>query len=394
MKNKINILLLEDSETDANLLLRFLEKENLDFSYSHVIKKQEFIDAVNSHSFDLILADQNLPGFSGMEAFDFLKKQEQNIPFILITGSLAENQLVEFSKKGIDDYILKGNLLRLPSAIEHVVSKKKIELLNDKLIETNKKLINAYTRIKSSINYAKFIQDSILPDPSDLDTYFPQSFILFKPKEVLSGDFYWFEKVDTIFFIAVADCTGHGIPGALLGMIGNSLLNEAVFVKKLSQPGDILNRLCKRVRNLLKYRADSLYEGMDIVLCSIDFEKKQLLYAGANRPLFIVSDGILIETSPNRISIGDIDSEEVDFVTHAVALRPGNRVFLFTDGLVDQFSEKIDKKITIKRLREQIINSSHLPLLEQKEVITNFFNDWKGKSPQIDDVLLVCFEMP
>ncbi len=238
MYPKLNILLVEDSESDADLLIRHLKKEKIDFFHTRVWQKEAFINSIKDNNPDLIIADNALPQFSGMEAFHILKKEKKQIPFILVTGTVSEKLLAEYAKEGIDDYILKENLLRLPSAIEHVVSKKRVEVLH-------KKLEIAHKDIKDSINYAKIIQDATLPDIAMLSDIFPESFILFQPKDILSGDFYWFEKRESEIFFTIADCTGHGVPGALLAMMGNNLLNEAVNIKKIIQPSAILHRLKK-----------------------------------------------------------------------------------------------------------------------------------------------------
>lgn len=387
MKSILKILLVEDSETDADLLVRYLKKEKIDFSYSRVWAKDAFVNELKENYHDLIIADQTLPQFSGMEAFRLLKKENKDIPFILITGSVSEKLLTEFAKEGIDDYILKENLLRLPASIENVVSKKRIEQLHGKL-ET------AYKDIKNSINYAKIIQEAMLPEESVLHINFPDSFIFYKPKDILSGDFYWFKKGEDVFSIAVADCTGHGIPGALLSMMGFNILYEAVSTKKISQPSVVLDRLNKQVRRILKHGATTLNDGMDIAFCTIDLKNKNMMYAGANRPLFIEREKELIEFKPDKISIGGIDNNEIQFTNHSISIQTGDRIFLFSDGYADQFSDKTDKKITMKRLRELFLQSSNLPFDKQKEFIINFFEDWKGNKEQIDDVLVMCIQIP
>ena len=185
MDTRLKILLVEDSESDADLLVRFLKKQNINFSHSRVWSKDAFVEEIKVNDFDLIIADHTLPQFSGMEAYRLSKITNINIPFILVTGAVSEEIVSEYTKEGIDDYFLKENFLRLPSAIDNILSKKKIELLN-------KELETAQKDIRDSINYAKKIQNAMLPDTALLSNSFPESFILFKPKDTLSGDFYWF----------------------------------------------------------------------------------------------------------------------------------------------------------------------------------------------------------
>ncbi|MBI2279172.1 MAG: SpoIIE family protein phosphatase [Bacteroidetes bacterium] len=384
MENLLNILLVEDEETDADLLIRFLKKE-INLSYLRVWDRDIFIKALEENEYDLIIADQVLPQFSGIEAFRISKTK--NIPFILITGSVSEALLTEYAKEGIDDYLLKNNLLRLPSAIKNVISKKKIERLHQELKITHE-------NIKNSISYAKIIQEAMLPEELVLRNNFPGSFIFYKPKDILSGDFYWFKKGEDVFSVAVADCTGHGIPGALLSMMGFNILYEAVSTKKISQPSDVLDRLNKQVRRILKHGATTLNDGMDIALCTIDLKNKNMMYAGANRPLFIEREKELIEFKPDKISIGGIDNNEIQFTNHSISLRAGDRIFLFTDGYTDQFSGKTNKKITVKRLREVLVQSADLSVEEQRDFIIKFFENWKDKEEQTDDVLVMCIQIP
>lgn len=234
----------------------------------------------------------------------------------------------------------------------------------------------------------------MLPEESILHNDFPGSFIFYKPKNILSGDFYWFKKGEDVFSVAVADCTGHGIPGALLSMMGFNILYEAVSEKKISQPSEILTILNKQVLGILKHGATTLNDGMDIAFCTIDLKNKNMMYAGANRPLFIERQKGLIEFKPDKNSIGGMHNNEIQFTNHAVPIKKGDRIFLFSDGYTDQFSEKTDKKITIKRLREILIQSSGLSFEEQKEFIIRFFENWKGNKEQTDDVLIMCIQIP
>jgi len=387
MVNTLKILLVEDSESDADLLIRDLEKAKIDFTYLRVWFKEDFIKGINEFNPDLIIADHSLPQFNGMEAFRLLKSENKNIPFILVTGTLSEKLLTEYAKEGIDDYLLKDNLLRLPSAIENVINKKRIEKLYTQLE-------NAYKEIKDSINYARIIQDTMFSDVSVLRETFPNSFILFKPKDILSGDFYWFKKKENIFFIAVADCTGHGVPGALLSMLGFNMLHEAVDAKKIVPPSEVLHRLNTQFRRIGNRNKTGMSDGMDILLCSVDLENGVMMYAGANRPLFIVRDRELLEFKPDKATISGMANLEVEFTNNTIDIKTGDRIFLFSDGYIDQFHFKTNKKITSNRLRKLLTRSSSLPFDTQESIVTAFFDEWKGSREQVDDVLLVCLQIP
>jgi sigma-B regulation protein RsbU (phosphoserine phosphatase) len=386
MDNSLKILLVEDSDADADLLIRSLKGANINFTHLRVWHKEDYIARINDYHPDLIIADHTLPQFNGMEAFRLLKNEKKNIPFILVTGTLSESFLAEYAKEGIDDYLLKDNLLRLPSAIENVVNKKRIEKLYTDLE-------GAYKEIKDSINYARIIQDTMFSDASALRETFPKSFILFKPKDVLSGDFYWFKKKENRFFIAVADCTGHGIPGALLSMLGFNMLYEAVDTKKTIHPSEVLDILNKQFRRISSSNKTKIHDGMDLLVCSIDLENRTLMYAGANRPLFIVRDEELLEFKPDRVSISGTENLETEFTNNTIKIKTGDRIFLFSDGYIGQFHFKTNKKITSNRFRKLLIRSSSLPVDTQENLINVFFDEWKGDKEQVDDVLLICIQI-
>jgi sigma-B regulation protein RsbU (phosphoserine phosphatase) len=385
------VLLVEDMASDADLIIRFLKRENVPFTFLRVWDREAYVTGLDEFDPDIIISDCILPQFNGMEAFHILKEQNRTIPFVLMSGSISEKLLTQYMKEGIDEYILKDNLLRLPSAIEKVMNKNKIDKLNLDLNNTNVRLQRAYDDLKDSIHYAEKIQIATLPDTAALRSAFPESFILYKPKDILSGDFFWFERKDDQFFIAVADCTGHGIPGALLSIMGSNLLNEAFFVKKVTRPAEILNRLNKRVRKILKHDKSLLHDGMDIILCSINLNTNVIEFAGANRSLYITNKGQCREMGTDRVAIGE--NEDSDYTNHSVNLEIGDRIFLFTDGFADQFSAKSNKKMTKKRLVPLLTKTSLLDIVNQEKIVNSFFEEWKGNKEQVDDVLLVGMEI-
>jgi serine phosphatase RsbU (regulator of sigma subunit) len=385
MDDKLKILLIEDSESDADLLIRFLKKQKIDFSYTRVWNKEDFETAIKETNLDIIIADNTLPQFSGMEAFRILKKENRKIPFIMVTGTVTENVLTQYAKEGIDDYFLKENLLRLPLAIEHVINKKKIEQLNSELEK-------AYKHIGSSINYAKTIQDAMLPNHKVLSNCFPESFILFKPKDIISGDFYWLREEENNFYVAVADCTGHGVPGALLSMIGIEKLNNIVLNYK--EPADILSQLNKRITAALCQSAHlaNSNDGMDIALVRFDKKNRNLNFAGAYRPLWIVrKDNKEIEViRGTRKSIGGITRTSFyHFESQKITLQHGDTIYLFSDGYPDLYGGENDKKLTIRKFRQLIISIQDKTMSQQVNFLSNFIDEWKGNSNQTDDILVI-----
>jgi phosphoserine phosphatase RsbU/P len=386
MNTHLNILLLEDSDADADLLVRHLKREKIDFGYTRVSDKTGFCNAIQENAYDLVIADHSLHQFNGMEAFRLLKEKNSAVPFILVTGTLSEKDLGAYTRAGVDDYLLKENLLRLTVSIENVIHKKHIQKLHEKLEL-------AHQSITDSINYSRLIQDAMLPLGSVLTTDFPGAFIFYQPKDVLSGDFYWFEKKEDLFFVAVADCTGHGIPGALLSMVGHNLLNEAINARNLALPSEVLSLLSERTAEMLKSDTSALRDGMDIALCSIDGKKKVLTYSGANRPLFIARKGEWIVLKPEKTAIGEMANKSVPYTNQVIPLQSGDRLFLFSDGFADQFNHRSDKKLLMKGFLNLLLSASFLSLPAQERTITSFFEQWKGSKEQTDDVLLIGIEI-
>lgn len=396
----LRILLLEDSETDADLLIRHLRREKIDFLYTRVLDKAAFVEQLRVFVPDLVIADFTLPQFNGIEAFRLMKKEGFNLPFILVTGSISEKLINQLVKEGIDDYLLKDNLLRLPNAIMNIVHKKQLErekkiteALNGLLVLSNKKLEEAYTDMKSSINYAKRIQEDMLPEMDFLNHAAIDHMLIYKPKDVLSGDFYWGGQRGDKIFIAVADCTGHGVPGALLSMAGHNIINEIVNEDNVSDPGTILSNLNERFRKMLKQDTTSTHDGMEIGFCAINMQTKVLEYAGAKIPLYHTSNEVMKKIIPDKISIGGAENSSVQFQTQTVQLKSGDRIFMFSDGIIDQFDSFDNEKVTRKRFEKLLKTFYVKSIADVEQEMLNFLNTWQGGTPQTDDILILGIEV-
>jgi serine phosphatase RsbU (regulator of sigma subunit) len=269
----------------------------------------------------------------------------------------------------------------------------------------NVELKNAYyliseknKEITDSINYAKRIQHGILPSPEDLKNTLNDHFVLFKPKDIVSGDFYWCKKINppetdlNVGVVAAVDCTGHGVPGAFMSMLGQTLLNQSVKSGEVTSPADALNYINKELPHNLKSqdKQQSIKDGMDCVLVAIEFNSKYLLYAGANNPLWIVRNKQLIELAPEKQAISASDEiEKRPFKNTEFILKTGDIVYLFTDGYADQFGGPKGKKFKYSNLQELLIANSELTMEEQKEKLDTEFETWRGSLEQVDDVLII-----
>ncbi len=247
-------------------------------------------------------------------------------------------------------------------------------------------------KITESINYAKRIQGAILPNNTVIRKFLPDSFILYKAKDVVSGDFPWFVRVkDTIYFAAV-DCTGHGVPGALISLIGYFLLNEIVKGRKIEDPGEILDKLDHSVTQTLRQDQDDskTKDGMDIALCKIDLNKKEVSYAGAHRPLYYHDGKELIEIKGDRFPIGGgVFKNQTNFTSTILNVKEGDSVFFCSDGYPDQFGGPDNRKFGPKRLRELITDNIEKNIDEMYYVFDQAWEEWKGEGKQTDDVLLI-----
>lgn len=246
--------------------------------------------------------------------------------------------------------------------------------------------------ITDSINYAKRIQTSILPDVARLKESFKDAFILFKPRDIVSGDFYWFDKMeDDKFILVCADSTGHGVPGAFMSMIGSTLLQDIVTRQRISKPSEILTLLDKQLFSTLNQN-DELgvaNDGMDVVVCELNVKTRHIRFSSAMRPVIIVMENDSYYIKGNRSSIGGESVIEKYFDDQEYYLGEGDTIYLFSDGISDQFGGPDGKKMKIARLKTLLEQVSKLPMEDQKAAIVDYYNEWKGSYEQVDDILLM-----
>ncbi|MBR5432927.1 MAG: SpoIIE family protein phosphatase [Bacteroidales bacterium] len=274
---------------------------------------------------------------------------------------------------------------------------KKLEIQSDMLTHNNEELAKTNRLIKDSISYAKRIQDAILPPISELHTYFPNAFILFKPRDIVSGDFYWFTEREGYMYVAAVDCTGHGVPGAFMSMIGATLLQQITY-KKLRTPAEVLDKLNIGVRTALNQKAnaspESQEDGMDITLCLINKVEKTVQVAAANHVVYCVHDGLIETIEGDMASVGGSMNTEVNiYSNHQFSYTPGTRLYMFSDGYQDQFGGDENKKFLGVHFKKLLFETSTLPMEQQCEKLDTTFEKWKGQRKQIDDVLVLGLEL-
>ena len=253
--------------------------------------------------------------------------------------------------------------------------------------EKQKEIVEAaHKEIRDSIQYAKRIQSAILPSYKLVKEYLPESFILFKPKDLVAGDFYWMEHKDGKVLFAAVDCTGHGVPGAMVSVICNNGLNRCVREHGLTEPGKILDKTRQIVIHQFEKSQEEVKDGMDIALCSL--EGNTLKYAGANNPLWIIRNGELLETKANKQPIGKFDKPQ-PYTTHTFELQKGDAIYIFSDGFSDQFGGEKGKKFKPSNLRKLLLSIQNESMERQRGIINAVFEEWTGNLEQVDDVCLI-----
>ncbi len=264
------------------------------------------------------------------------------------------------------------------------IQKQEVEEQKQVVDEKNKEIID-------SITYAKRLQDSILPQSSTIKKLFPDSFILFKSKDIVSGDFYWVKESNGKHLISAIDCTGHGVPGAFMSLIGANGLNDAVEKHQLSDPGGILNELNRSAYHSMNKGDENVNvrDGMDLSLCAIDYTNLKLSFSGAGNPIYHVRNNELNIIKGDRFAIGSFVPGEKTYTTHEISVLKGDMIYLFSDGYADQFGGLKGKKFMYKKFRDTLLSINNKKVNDQKSLLENTLNTWMGSYDQIDDILVI-----
>ncbi|MBN2892684.1 MAG: tetratricopeptide repeat protein [Bacteroidales bacterium] len=265
-------------------------------------------------------------------------------------------------------------------------------LKNVELKEVNEQLSEKNTQITDSIRYAQKIQFALIHPINYLKNDLKDYFILFMPRDIVSGDFYWLNKIDNKIFVIAADCTGHGVPGAFMSILGISFLNEIININNIYESDLILNELRKNVKVALRQDDTNSFDGMDISLCVIDIEKKTLQYSGAFSPLILVRNNELQIYKGDRMPIGRYIADDKLFTKQEIKLKENDKFYIFSDGYTDQFGGENYEKFKLARFRDLILKVQNQTFIEQKQTFRNVFKDWKGDGMQFDDVIVVGFQ--
>jgi len=367
--------------------------------YYDIGKTKEAYDDLQRHIAikDSLVNSDNQKAITELEKkYELNEKEKENQ---LLNEKLKVHE-VESSRQQITIFLI-GIILLIVAIVAFVLirqnrQKNKINLElgeKNKIIEVKNKLVEAQHKdITDSIKYAERIQHAILPPDKLVQTTLPNSFVFFKPKDILSGDFYWMEETANHVFVAVADCTGHGVPGALISIINYNLLNKAVLEKNLSDPAEILNAVNGWLTQTLhqSFNEDTVKDGMDVTLLAINKNKKEILFAGAMNSIYVISGNELNEYNGNKFPVGAfIEDKPQNFTSQKINVKANDIIYLYTDGFADQFGGPHGKKLKYKLLKEILLDISGLAADQQKERVAKAFLSWKGDYEQVDDVCLI-----
>ncbi len=302
------------------------------------------------------------------------------ICFFAVLEFLEQTPAIEYNQetKPLYYFVVYSSLIFIMLMINLIFEKNKKDALL-KVEEANK-------NITASINYARRIQNAILPSSTELNKMFPEHFVMYQPKDIISGDFYWTAHVEGKRFIAAADCTGHGVPGALMSMIGNELLNKIIFEKKIYSAEKILNELHNDLCFAFKQSASEVKDGMDILLCV--FSTNSVEFSGAKNSLYYFQNRELHTITGNREAIGG-DNLSRDFKKHEIPNISGTTIYLCSDGLQDQFGGDKGKKFTIGKLKKSLTELNNIEFNTQKNKLEDILRDWKKEEEQTDDILVL-----
>jgi serine phosphatase RsbU (regulator of sigma subunit)/uncharacterized protein HemY len=378
---------------------------------------------------DTLLSAQSGKQIAEMDAKYESEKKEKNIELLTKDKALQDADLnkQKFIRNGFIGGLIIALLLAFIFYNRYVIKQKlntELSSKNNELVQKNVLIEKQKEKIIDSITYAQLIQQSILMEESEIQKSLPDSFIYYQPKDIVSGDFYWFSEVtnsseleisnsesnvsnfasqkprtvNSKLLIAAIDCTGHGVPGAFMSMIGNTLLNQIVNEKHITKPSEILRLLNIGIYESLHQQKDETLsrDGMDVALCCIDFNNNQIEYAGAKNPLYLISDNTLtiIKGDKETIGGGGLISKqfmplEREYTNHIIPIKKDMSIYIFTDGYMDQFENTERKKFGTQKFKELLLNNQQLSMKQQKDVIVKAHQDWKGSTAQIDDILVI-----
>ncbi|MFY0652482.1 MAG: response regulator [Cyclobacteriaceae bacterium] len=414
-KKLYTILYVDDEESNLRIFRMAFKRH---YNVLTAPGGSEAIQMLRENDIQCIITDQKMPEMTGTELLEKVLPEFPDVIRMILTGFADIEAIVKaVNKCGIYKYItkpwdkgemkltidkaletyeLKSDKVKLIKELESINStlEQKVDQRTKELADVNTSLANVNKNLMDSIRYAMTIQNAMLMDPDEIKEYFSDFFLLFKPFDIVSGDFYWFAECndgeDDILYLASIDCTGHGVSGALMSMIAESILNQIVYEHDIFEANDILNNLNEGIQEILNQTEENMHHGMDASILAINKNKGELYFAGAKQNLIYSEDGELKVLKGDRLSIGGFVSEERDYSHTKLNFTEGATSFyLYSDGFQDQFGGPGNKKFGSARVLETLKGLQNLNMEEQHEHLEKVFEDWKGNEHQTDDVLFM-----
>ncbi len=386
------ILIVDDNPKNLQILGNYLRKEG--FKVEFALDGKSALDWIKRSEFDLILLDIMMPGMDGFEVCKIIKSDpdKQKIPIIFLTAKVDSESIINGFDLGAVDYVVKP--FNQKELIARVRTQIEIKKNRDEIARNLSEIKHKSKLITYSIKYAQTIQTAVLKAFQNGYDFFPEQFCLLLPKDIVSGDFFWFHKINNKLLTGVFDCTGHGIPGAFMSILGVTLLNETVIREKITEPHLILNRLREKIIEALGQKGVSteVKDGMDGSIISFDKTSKNLFYSGAYNPLYIIRDNNIIELKGDKMPLS-YHPNMVSFSNHEIKTKPEDIIYLFTDGYMDQFGGQKVKKFRSAQFKEVLLRNHKKPLAEQKQLLLDGYLNWKGNEEQVDDITVVGLKL-
>ncbi len=380
------ILVIEDNPDNLELVSTILIKAR--FQLDIAVNGLYAMTRLASNNYDLVILDLSKPGINGKDFISMIKASSltEALPVIFIIPSGAKKDFISGMDVGGYDFV------GMPITEKELLTR--INLLLE--LKNARQQIKKSESFKSSLRYASQIQASLLPSSKLLDDQFSSYFLLSLPLDIVSGDFFWIKRIGKHLYVAVADATGHGVPGAFLSVLGISLLNEITLESIGKEPGDILNELRDKVKNSLRsnHLNAEQYNGLDMAICKIDTETDTITFAGANSSAYISQGEKFIELKGDRHPIGS-HIRERPFENQYLQAQSGDRIYFSSDGFADQLGGgKHPKKYQRRNFKTLLENISHKQLSNQKEILLEKHMEWRGEQDQVDDILVLGLELP
>jgi serine phosphatase RsbU (regulator of sigma subunit) len=400
-----SILYIDDEE---NNLTSFKSTFRRDYHIHVASSGEQALEIMDKHNIQVVITDQRMPDMSGIEFLEKIVPLYPDCMRMIMTGFSDMDAIIQAINKGnIYRYISKPwnredlkitidsalEVYNLKSQNKHLIDglKEANQNLERKVMERTRQFEQQQLNITDSIHYARRIQRALMLPSEELEKILPSHFIFNKPKDIVSGDYYWVAHKGDCLIIAVADCTGHGVPGAFMSIMGINFLNEIVNKTETIKANEILNELRDKLIKSLGQtgQRDETKDGMEMALCVVDLDSKKLQFSGAFRPMYLLRQDELIVITGDRMPIGIYNEKEVPFTNKEISFKENDMIYLFTDGYVDQIGGLDRKKFKSIRFKELLREIHDNPLKEQGSILKEEHEIWRSGSEQIDDIMIL-----